>query len=130
VSTERADEPDSFNVARVGSQIWFRLYMGPWVRLNYGRESDTANWAELRQRGAIPLGPAPGGKTREEFAVRVDEVHPRRYEDKGDLMTHLGEEKSRHCREIWPGWTPMVRTVTSWPDGSIYTGPWREAPDA
>jgi hypothetical protein len=50
--------------------------------------------------------------TREEWGIRVDVEHPSRSEKVGDIMTHLGEEKSRRCREFWHGWTPVLRTVT------------------
>lgn len=66
----------------------------------------------------------PGGETRVEWAVRVDVPVPGRKEHPGDIMTHLGEEKSRRCREVWEGWTPLRRSVTSWPNGSVHTGPW------
>jgi len=70
-----------------------------------------------------------GGQTREEWAIRVDEPHPRRHEKAGDLMTHFSAPHSRRCREVWAGWTPMRRTVTTFADGSTYTSAW-ETTDA
>jgi hypothetical protein len=67
----------------------------------------------------------PGGEVREEWAVRVDEPVSGRSEVRGAIVTHFGEEKSRRCREVWAGWTPLNRTVTTWPDGTVHTGPWR-----
>jgi hypothetical protein len=64
-----------------------------------------------------PSRPAHGahsGPAEIEYGVRVDRPHPRRRERAGDLMTHLGREKSLRCREFWDGWTPVVRTVTPW----------------
>lgn len=57
----------------------------------------------------------PDDAALEEFAVRVDVPHPRRDGEKeGQILTHFGDEKSRRCREMWHGWTPMRRTVTPW----------------
>jgi len=66
----------------------------------------------------------PGFTCSEEWAIRVDEPHPSRYEKRGDVMTHLGDEKSRRCREVWHGWTPLSRGITTWPDGTVMYGPW------
>jgi hypothetical protein len=71
-----------------------------------------------------------GGQTRTHYAIRVDEEHPKRTERCGQLIVHLGQEKSRACREFWQGWTPMARTVTRWLDGSELYGPWKEIVDA
>jgi hypothetical protein len=70
----------------------------------------------------------PGFERTEEWAIRVDKVHPFRSERIGHVMTHLGTEKSQRCREIWDGWTPVSRGVTTWPDGTVMTGPWIEVP--
>lgn len=50
-------------------------------------------------------------RTKVEYGVRVDAVHPLRKEKVGTVMTHLGEQKSRMCHDIWDGWTPVKRTV-------------------
>lgn len=55
------------------------------------------------------------GDWRQEWAVRVDQQMPARmWELPGTIITHFGAEKSQRCREFWRGWTPMVRTVSSW----------------
>lgn len=54
------------------------------------------------------------GKTIVEWAVRVNVPHPKRSEQTGDIITHFGEEKSRHANEVWEGWTPVYRRVTEW----------------
>ena len=59
-----------------------------------------------------------------QWGVRVDVVHPRRKEKVGDVMTHLGEEKSRRCREFWHGWTPVCREVQP-----AVHGPWMAVPE-
>jgi hypothetical protein len=50
-------------------------------------------------------------RTKIEYGVRVDAVHPLRREKVGTVMTHFGEQKSRMCHDIWDGWTPVKRTV-------------------
>ena len=57
----------------------------------------------------------------EEWAIRVDVPHPRRREVAGDYIRHMGEEKSRRCREVWDGWTPVRRWVIP-----TKVGPWEE----
>ena len=64
-----------------------------------------------REHARAALAAALKGCVHERWAIRVDTPHPRRSERLGDLMTHLGEEKSRRCREVWAGWTPVRRTV-------------------
>jgi hypothetical protein len=44
-----------------------------------------------------------------EWGIRVDVPHPRRSEKAGEIMTHFDEQKSRRCKEIWDGWTPVSR---------------------
>jgi hypothetical protein len=71
----------------------------------------------------------PAAKVTDEYAVRVDEVHPARTGERlGWVITHFGQEKSLRAREVWRGWTPVQRRVIT----SI--GPWvpvsdEEAPD-
>jgi hypothetical protein len=62
-----------------------------------------------------------------QWAIRVDEPVRGRKEKRGDIMTHFDEEKSRRCREVWRGWSPVHREVTTYPDGSVLTRPWRDA---
>lgn len=54
------------------------------------------------------------GKTSIEWAVRVDNPHPRRSEKAGDVITGLAPETVKCANEVWEGWTPVYRRVTAW----------------
>lgn len=82
------------------------------------REQASAVMSHLADAGLVL---PPGGKTHEEWAVRVDEPHPRRGEKAGDhLALPGGELIARHGPRIWAGWVPVRRTV--------HIGPWIEVP--
>lgn len=92
-----------------------------WVRMDDGHLSSCpASGDDLARAALRALAEAgrllPAGlKITEEIAVSVDVAHPRRSEKVGDILTHLGDEKSRRAKEVWHGWTPVKRFTASTP---------------
>jgi hypothetical protein len=70
----------------------------------------------------------PGGTSRIEWAVRVDEPHPARKEKRGAFITRMAPENARHAPKIWAGWTTVRREIQTWPGGWRRVGPWVPVP--
>jgi hypothetical protein len=105
---------DQFAGGRTNSGVWVAFIAGDGLTSIRGADATEIAPVALDALAAAGYVLIPTAGMVEQWGIRVDEAHPQRSEAVGTVMTHLGEEKSRRCRDIWPGWTPVRRTVSGW----------------